>query len=148
MRERLRGWEAALAAATNDRPETDEQILHTLRQMDRFFDHEMAHHFRAEEDVLYATAKQRLPRLQALVQELHQEHDLIRQALEQFHRKRLHVSSAGGLHDLPHLCRELIAYLRYHLDHEERELLSTVQREFTQDDWWELRRMYVASEVA
>ena len=148
LRDRLAEWTAALKLAHGGSYEECQKAVGVLRNMCHYLESEMAHHIREEEQVLYAAVKCKLPHLRELVAELHQEHDVIRQALQDVRRELVHFDSTGELRNLIQLATEMIAYLRYHTDREERTLHPAVLREFKEADWWELRRLYVDSMVA
>lgn len=148
LREHLQEWDQALNYAGGGSYEQCQQAVTVLRTMCRFLETEVALHFREEEMVLYTTVKVKLPQHRALVGELQQEHEVIRQALEEARRELSHFDTTGELRELLRLGRELIADLRSHLEREERTLHPIILREFKEADWWELRRLYVDSEVA
>lgn len=148
LRDRLKEWTSALENASTGNYEQCQKAVSALRNMCRFLETEMAIHFREEEMVLYVAVKNKLPHLRELVAELHQEHDVIRQALQDVRQELSHFDTTGELRNLIRLATEMIAYLRYHTDREERTLHPAVLREFKDADWWELRRLYVDSEVA
>jgi len=148
LRDRLAEWTSALEHARNGNYEECQKAVSVLRNMCHYLESEMAHHIREEELVLYAAVKAKLPHLRDLVAELHQEHDVIRQALADVRRELHHFDSTGELRNLIRLAMEMIAYLRYHTDREERTLHPAVLRGFKEADWWELRRLYVDSMVA
>jgi len=147
LRNRLREWAVTLAHAGGTYGQF-QQAVSVLRSMCRFLETDVALHFRDEETVLYAALKSKFPQHRALVGELQHEHDVVRQALEDVRHELAHFDSTGELRQLVRLGEEMIAYLRYHLDREERTLHPLVLREFKDADWWELRRLYVDSEVA
>lgn len=148
LRDHLQEWAEALNFAGGGDYGQCQHAVTVLRDMCRFLETEMAHHFREEEMVLYTAVKTKLPDCRALVTDLQQEHEVIRQALEEVRRELSHFDTTGELRELLGLGRELIADLRGHLEHEERALHPVVLREFKEADWWELRRLYVDSEVA
>jgi hemerythrin-like domain-containing protein len=148
LRDRLAEWTAALQLAHGGNYEECQKAVSVLRNMCHYLESEMAHHIREEELVLYAAVKAKLPHLRDLVAELHQEHDVIRQALGDVRGELHHFDSTGELRNLVRLATEMIAYLRYHTDREEKTLHPAVLREFKDADWWELRRLYVDSMVA
>lgn len=148
LRDRLAEWTAALSLARGGNYEECQKAVGVLRNMCQFLESELTHHFREEEQVLYAAVKAKLPQLRGLVGELHQEHEVIRQAHQDVRQELLHFDSTGELRHLIQLATEMIAYLRYHTDREERTLHPAVLREFKDSDWWELRRLYVDSMVA
>jgi hemerythrin-like domain-containing protein len=148
LRDRLADWTAALASARNGNYDECQKAVGVLRNMCQYLESEVAHHIREEEMVLYAAVRAKLPQLRDLVTELHQEHDVILQALQDVRQELVHFDSTGELRNLIRLATEMIAYLRYHTDREERTLHPAVLREFKEADWWELRRLYVDSMVA
>jgi len=148
LRERLREWEAALTQASGSSYGQCQHAVGVLRELCQVFEHELRHHIREEETVLYPTVEYKLPRLRGLVGELRDEHDVFRQAFDEFRRELLHFNATGELRQLLPLGRDLVRLLRQHIEREERELHPVVLREFKEDDWQELRRLYADSEVA
>ncbi|MBI4467624.1 MAG: hemerythrin domain-containing protein [Acidobacteria bacterium] len=148
LRQHLEEWEAALRQATGSSYGQCQQAVSVLRDLCQVFEHELRHHIREEETVFYPAVEYRLPRLRALLGELRHEHDVFRQAFEEFRRELLHFNATGELRRLLPLGRELVGLLRQHVDREERELHPIVLHEFGEEDWRELRRLYVDSEVA
>lgn len=148
LRQHLEEWADALSQAGGGTYGQCQHGVTELRSMCRFLETSMALHFREEETVLYTAVKGKLPHHRPLVAELQQEHEVIRQELEEVRRELSYFDATGELRDLLRLGGELIASLRRHLDHEERSLHPVVLREFKDADWWELRRLYVDSEVA
>lgn len=148
LRERLRDWEAALNQATGSSYGQCQHAVSVLRDLCRVFEEELRHHIREEEAVLYPAVEFKLPRLRGLVGELRHEHDVFRQAFDEFRRELVHFNASGEMRQLLPLGRDLVRLLRQHVDREERELHPVVLREFQEDDWRELRRLYVDSEVA
>jgi len=127
------------------------QCLHAvgvLQELCRLLEHEVAHHFQEEETALYAMLRQRLPQLGAAVGEFEREHEVIRQAFDAFRRELARFNTSGELGQLPHLGRELVAFLRHHMDREETVLHPVILREFVEDDWLELRRLSQHTRVA
>lgn len=148
LREHLREWEAALHQAEGPSYGQGRHALSVLRGLFRTFEHELPHHLREEETVLYGAVAYKLPHLRGLLSELRQEHDLFRHACAEFRREWLHSNATGELRRLLPLGREVLRLLRRHLDREERQLHPIVLREFREEDWRELCRLYVDSEVA
>ena len=148
LRDRLREWSAALNQAADGSYGQCQHAVTILSGVCRFLEHETTHHFREEETALYAAVGQKLPRLRGLVAELQDEHDVIRQGLEEFRRGLGHFNTSGEVGDLPRRGQELIVRLRRHMDREEKELHPVVLREFKEEDWVELRRLFADSEVA
>jgi hypothetical protein len=66
---------------------------------------------------------------------------------EEFHRELMYFDTTGDLRKLPHLGRELVHLLRHHVEREEHELHPVVLREFKDEDWLELGRLFVDSEI-
>jgi len=148
LRERLREWEAALRQAGGSTYGQCQHAVSVLRELCQVFEHELRHHFREEETVLYTVVEYRVPRLRGLLGELRDEHDVFRQTFEEFRRELVHFNATGELRQLLPLGRDLVRLLRQHVDREERDLHPAVLKEFKEDDWRELRRLYVDSEVA
>lgn len=148
LREKLREWTAAQNQAADGPYGQCRHAVTVMRGLCRFVEHEISHHFREEEAILYTAVRQRLPQHSTLVGELQGEHDLIRKLFEEFRQQLAVFNAKGQLGELPRLSRELIAYLRYHMDREEQLLHPLITQEFKEDDWVELRRLYVHSEVA
>jgi hemerythrin-like domain-containing protein len=148
LRDRLREWSAALNQAAGGSYGQCQHAVTVLRGVCRFLEHEMTHHLHEEETVLYATVKHKLPPLRGLVMELQDEHEVIRQSLEEFRRELAHFNTTGELGQLLHLGQELIRRLRRHIDREERELHPAILKEFREEDWGELRHLFVDSKVA
>jgi len=148
LRERLREWSAALNQAADGSYGQCQHAVTILRGVCQCLEHETGHHFREEETALYAAVRQRLPRLGDLVAELQDEHDVIRQGLEEFRRRLAHFNTSGEVGDLPRRGQELIGRLRQHMDREEKDLHPVVLREFREEDWLAVRQLYVNSEVA
>lgn len=148
LRDRLREWSAALNQAADGSYGQCQHAVTILRGVCQFLEYETMHHFREEETALYAAVRQKLPRLRDLVTELQDEHDVVRQGLEEFRRRLAHFNTSGEVSDLPSRGQELISRLRQHMEREERELHPVVVSEFGEQDWIELRQLYVDSEVA
>jgi len=148
LRARLQEWDGALHQASGTSYEQCQEALRILRNLCRVFEHQIRHHFREEETVLYAAVEFRFPRLRAFLGELRHEHDVVRQVFDEFHRELIHFNASGDLRHLPQLGRELIRTLLAHIDREEFELHPLILREFREDDWREVSRLYVESEVA
>lgn len=148
LRDRLLEWEAALSQATASSYGQCQHAVSVLRELCRLLEHELRHHVREEEIILYPTIEYKLPRLRGLVGELRQEHDVFRQAFEEFRRELVHFNATGELRQLLPLGRELVQLLRHHVDREERELHPVVLAEFKDEDWRELSRVYANSQVA
>jgi len=147
LRERLRDWSAALTQAADGSYGQCQHAVTILSGVCRFLEYETTHHFRQEETALYAVASQKLPRLRDLVAELQDEHDVIRQGLEEFRRGLAYFNTSGEVGDLPRQGQELIVRLRRHMDREEKELHLVVLQEFEEEDWIALRRLFVELEV-
>jgi hemerythrin-like domain-containing protein len=148
LREHLRDWQAALDQASAGSYDQCQQAITALHDLCRFLEHEIRHHLREEENVLYPTVEYRLPRLRGLVGELRHEHDVFRQAFDGFRRELAHFNATGELRYLPRLGQELVRLLLHHMDVEERELHPVILKEFKDEDWTELYRLYADSEVA
>ena len=148
LRERLREWEAALHQATGTSYGQCQHAVSVLRDLCRLLENELRTHVREEETILYPLVEFRLPRLRGLVGELRQEHDVFRQAFDEFRRELVHFNATGELRHLLPLGRELVSLLRRHVDREERDLHPVVVEEFREEDWRELSRLYAASAVA
>lgn len=144
----LRSWESALRDTRGTSYGECQQAVSVLRDMCRYCEHELQHHIREEEETLYAAAEVRLPRLQALVEELRHEHDIFRQTFDDFRRELQHFNNTGTLGRLPRLGTEVIGLMRQHMQREERELHPVVLHEFQDDDWKELQRLWARSRVA
>lgn len=148
LRERLRECAAAHSQAAEG---THGQCLHAvevLRELCHLLEHEVAHHFREEETALYALVENRLPELKPTVLEFQQEHDVIRQAFDEFRRELARFNTSGELGPLPTLGRDLVAYLRHHMDREENLLHPVILKEFGESDWVALRRLFADAKVA
>lgn len=148
MRARFEDALVVLDIAAAGRYQECQQAVSTLRGLCRFLEHELPHHLREEEVVLYATVKQRLPRLAPLVSELQDEHETLRQLYEEFRREFQNFNSSGELGRLPLLGRDLVERYLKHMAREESQLFPRVLAQFSEADWWVLRRLYVDSEVA
>jgi hemerythrin-like domain-containing protein len=148
LRDRLLEWAAALNQVTDGSYGQCQHAVSILGGVCEFLEYEATHHFREEEMALYAAARQKLPRLRTLVAELQDEHDLIRQGLEEFRRRLAHFNTSGDVSDLPRRGQELIGRLRQHMDREEKDLHPVVLRELGDEDWTELGQYRVNSEVA
>src|SRR3970040_2592274 len=83
LRERLREWEAALTQASGSSYGQCQHAVGVLRELCQVFEHELRHHIREEETVLYPTVEYKLPRLRGLVGELRGEHTGFPQALHE-----------------------------------------------------------------
>lgn len=147
LRSKLREWTAAESQASSGSYGQCQHAVSVMRNLCAFVEHEIAHHFREEEICLYSLAKLRLPHLHGLVSELQDEHDLIRQLFGEFRRQLMDFNTTGQLGDLARLSHELIAYLRYHMDREEQHLHPHICKEFSEDDWLELRRLQMETEA-
>lgn len=148
LRERLLEWTAALQQASAGSYVQSQRGVTVLRGLCDFLEHEVGHHFREEELALYVAARHRLPHLADLIYILQDEHDVIRQGLEEFRHELARFNTSGELGRLPVLGQELIARLRKHMEREERQLHAVIVREFAEQDWKELRRLFVDSQVA
>lgn len=148
LQQNLREWEAALSQASGSSYGHCQHAVSVLRELCRVVEHELRHHMREEETVLYAAAENRLPRLRGLVGELRHEHDVFRQLFEEFRRELVRFNTSGELRKLLPLGRELVQTLRRHVDREERELHRVLRQEFREEDWRALVRLHVESQVA
>lgn len=142
LRDRLRDWDAALSQTIGSTYSQSQHAVNVLRELCRFMEHQSRHHFHQEETVLYAAIEYKLPRLRGLVGELRHDHDVFRQAFEDFRRELIHFNATGELRHLPRLGRELVRLLRHHVGREERELHPLLLQEFTSKDWAELHRLF------
>jgi len=148
LREQLREWEAALEQAAGSNYGQCQHALGVLREICRALAHECDHHFREEEMALYPLVDFRLPRLRGLVGQLRNEHRVFRLLMDDFRRELIRFNATGQVAPAAGLGRELIRLLRRHLEREESELHPAVLAEFSENDWHELRRLIVDSQVA
>lgn len=148
LRQRLDEWRMVLTHTCDSSYEECQRSVSTLRGVCRFLEHELTHHLQEEEAVLYPTVKRKLPQLRRLVTELEQEHEVIRQVFLEFRRDLTRFNRTGELGQLPRLGQELIAYLHYHVDREDRALNPIVLKEFKETDWSELNRLHSEPRVA
>jgi hemerythrin-like domain-containing protein len=148
LREKLRECAAAQSQAADGNYGQCLHAVSVLRELCHLLEHEVAHHFREEETALYAFVQDRLPQLKPTVVEFQQEHDVIRQAFDEFRRELGQFNTSGELGRLPALGRDLVAYLRQHMDREEAILHPVILKEFQETDWVALRRLFVDAEVA
>lgn len=148
LRDRLLTWQAALAHIARGNYEQSRTGVSVLIEMCRVLERVSAHHLREEETVLYPAIEHKLPRLRGLLAEFQQEHDVFRQRFEDFRQELNRFNASGELRHLPQLGQEIAQSLRQHMEREERELLPLVFNGFSEQDWRELRRLLVESEVA
>jgi len=147
LRERLLAWEAALGQANGSSYGQCQHALGVLREICRALAHECDHHFREEEQVLYPVVDFRLPRLRELVGQLRNEHRVFRGLMDDFRIELVRFNATGQVGPAASLGRELIRLLRRHLEREEAELHPAILDAFGENDWHELQRLAVDSQV-
>jgi hypothetical protein len=97
LREKLRECAAAQSQAADGNYGQCLHAVSVLRELCHLLEHEVAHHFREEETALYAFVQDRLPQLKPTVVEFQQEHDVIRQAFDEFRRELGQFNTSGEL---------------------------------------------------
>lgn len=134
LRERALNFEVALNQTIDSSYQRCRHAMSVLHDLCRFLEAESQHHFWLQESVLYPAIQGKLPRLRRLLDELRHEHDIFRQALEDFRRELVHSNLSGQLRSLPRSGGELINILRCYLDRENDELHPVILKEFEDED--------------